>query len=423
MSSTDHSAALYAAALTLCVRHPSRRAAGFCERCRWDLCRECLLADHSCRAAPATPRPSRRWPRIAAGTIVGVVVLAVVSLWTAEPHTESVVPRPGEALTPSAPPPDALAPAATAAGGEAPRVSNRRPRHVAATKADGREKPVSGASTSTGVADVGGEQGTPPVDSAGPLPAAGPLPQESPATPAAPRTPVATAVSFNRGPRDRREVLLSFDGGAHATGAGEIIDTLSAAGVTTTFFLTGEFIRNQPALVRRLVAEGHEIGNHLDTHPHLTTWETNRRHHTRPEVHRAWLQAQLDTTANAFRQATGQELAPLWRAPYGEVNDDILRWAQEVGWQHIGWTRSLDSLDWVANPDSSIYRSADEIARRLVDLPHTDRRGGRGAIVLMHLGSDRPRPDRMARVLPQIIAAYRELGFEFVTASAMMRDS
>jgi peptidoglycan/xylan/chitin deacetylase (PgdA/CDA1 family) len=253
-------------------------------------------------------------------------------------------------------------------------------------------------------------------------------PQVVARSPAAP-TPAGKALispgvpSFDRGPLERRALLLSFDAGSHAEGAVEILDVLAGAGVRTTFFLTGEFIRDHPLLVRRLDAEGHEIGNHTETHLHLTRWEEIRRHETRAGISHQLLAEELARTNAAFRAVTGHDMAPLWRSPYGEYNEEILDWAAAEGWRHVGWTASLDTLDWVADPDSRLYRSADEIARRLLTFPEHDTHGARGAIVLMHLGSERPVNEQVGSVLKRILTGYQARGFEFLPASDMMHGS
>jgi peptidoglycan/xylan/chitin deacetylase (PgdA/CDA1 family) len=247
-----------------------------------------------------------------------------------------------------------------------------------------------------------------------------PSPQDLPA-PAG--MPPQVARSFDRGPVERPALLLTFDAGSHSSGASEILDVLAAEGVRTTFFLTGEFIHDHPDLVRRIVADGHEVGNHTETHLHLTRWEEERRHTTRPDVDRARLLAELENTQAAFMALTGESMAPLWRAPYGEYNKEILAWAAAAGWAHVGWTPSMDTLDWVADTDSHLYRDAEEIGRRLLDLPDRDDHGGRGAIVLMHLGSERPAQDQLGKILPQVLAGYRARGLRLLTASAMMQGS
>jgi peptidoglycan/xylan/chitin deacetylase (PgdA/CDA1 family) len=239
----------------------------------------------------------------------------------------------------------------------------------------------------------------------------------------APRPPVTAIGSFDRGSPRRRSLLLSFDAGSTDAGASEVLDVLAARDVRTTFFLTGAFIREHPDIVNRMVALGEEIGNHTDTHPHLTTWATEHRQRTRPGIDDARLRDELELAAESFHRLTGLQMAPLWRAPYGEINDALLACAARAGWRHVGWSRSFDALDWVSDPGSSLYRSADEIANRLLSLADHDPESVSGVIVLMHLGSDRPPRDRLGRVLPRLIDGFRERGFELVTASDMMRGS
>jgi peptidoglycan/xylan/chitin deacetylase (PgdA/CDA1 family) len=229
--------------------------------------------------------------------------------------------------------------------------------------------------------------------------------------------------SFDRGSRARREVVFSFDAGSETAGAEEILDTLREQRIRTTFFLTGEFIRRHPGLTRRIADDGHEVANHTDSHLHLTLWETSRNHSTRPDVNRRRLREELQRTAAAFRGATGKEMAPLWRAPYGEYNQEILRWAAADGWTHVGWTRQMDTLDWVSEPGSRIYRGPGEIADRVLAFPRDDPMKAHGTIILMHLGSGRPAEERLSRNLSHILSGYRRMGFDFVTASDMMRGS
>ena len=82
-------------------------------------------------------------------------------------------------------------------------------------------------------------------------------------------------------------------------------------------------------------------------------------------------------------------MAPLWRAPFGEHNAEIRRWAAEQGYWHVGWTggrTGLDGLDWITDPSARGYRSAERLLSRLVQ--HAEN----GGIVLLHLGSDRTEP-------------------------------
>ena len=99
--------------------------------------------------------------------------------------------------------------------------------------------------------------------------------------------------SFDRGDPNQREVSLTFDGGAGHEAAEIILDVLKENNIITTFFLTGQFVKRNPAIVLRMLHEGHEVGNHTYNHPHLTTFEQNGKHDIGDEVDRAYVQHQL----------------------------------------------------------------------------------------------------------------------------------
>lgn len=256
-----------------------------------------------------------------------------------------------------------------------------------------------------------------------------PAPPASVAAPSSPTLPLshsptltssspAPGISFpdmTIGPRDRREILVSFDAGSTDRGAAQILDALRERGIKTTVFLTGEFIRRSPELARRIAEDGHEVGNHTDTHPHLTTYADNGRQATRPGVDRAFLAKELARTASLFREATGRTMAPIWRAPFGEHNPEIRRWAAGEGYWHVGWTggrAGLDGLDWVTDPASPSYRSADRVVALLVQ------RAESGGIVLLHLGSDRDVP--VASRVPALLDGLAARGFRFARATEFL---
>jgi len=243
---------------------------------------------------------------------------------------------------------------------------------------------------------------TAPVEAA--VPPFAPPPARGPAAP-----------DLTRGPSDREEVVVSFDAGSSDRGAVAILDALSRRRIRTTVFLTGEFIRRYPALVRRIADDGHEVGNHTDTHPHLTTYAADGRQVTREGVDRAFLAGELVRTARLYREATGRAMAPLWRAPFGEHNADIRRWAAEQGYWHVGWTggrTGLDGLDWITDPRARGYQPADRLLSRLV---HHAENGG---IVLLHLGSDREEP--VAARIEVLLEGLAQRGFRFALASEFL---
>jgi len=220
---------------------------------------------------------------------------------------------------------------------------------------------------------------------------------------------------FTRGAAERREIVVSFDAGSSDRGAREILDALKERGIRTTIFLTGDFIRHYPDLAKRIAADGHEVGNHTDTHPHLTTFAQDGRQATRPGVDQGFLVGELERTARLYRETTGREMAPLWRAPYGEHNGLIRRWAAEAGYWHVGWTggrAGLDGLDWVSDPDSRAYRSSRGVVERLTANAEN------GGVILLHLGSDRTDP--VAPRIPELLDGLTSRGFRLTRVSEML---
>lgn len=265
---------------------------------------------------------------------------------------------------------------------------------------------------------------TTPLLSALPPPAVS-VPSPAPVPSRSRPAPRVAAEDITRGNITAREIAFTFDGGAEANVAGEILDFLQAHKVHATIFLTGQFIRMFPDLVRRMVADGHEVGNHLDAHPHLTTYAENHRQQTLPGVTREFLVGQLRRAEASFSRLTGQAMAPYWRAPYGEHNPEILAWAAEAGFRHISWTRGggtaedLDTRDWVADRSSRTYRSREEVAARILEFGRGRPEALNGGIVLMHLASHR-KSDRPHESLPQLLNTLQRQGYRLVTISELL---
>lgn len=215
-------------------------------------------------------------------------------------------------------------------------------------------------------------------------------------------------------------IALTFDGGATNNGTAELLDLLRSLGLRVTMFVTGEFIERHPQMVRNALLDGHEIGNHTYSHPHLTTWTEERRHRLLPGVSRELLEEELTRTELAYWRATGQRMAPLWRAPYGEENGALRAWALELGYLHVRWSSlegaSLDTLDWVADEHSGLFRQPERMLERLLRFPRLE-----GGIVLMHLGSDRREPPW--RILPSLVSALARRSIEPVTVSELLNRS
>lgn len=234
-------------------------------------------------------------------------------------------------------------------------------------------------------------------------------------------------LDLSRGGSGEPVIVLSIDAGASDEGAEEILDVLRMHNVRTTLFLTGEFIERNPELVIRIVEDGHEVANHTWSHPHLTRWASERSHRLASGVDRDFIVQQLERTSEAFERLTRQPMKRYWRAPYGEHNRQLLEWAAEAGWKHVGWTRgrstSLDTLDWVSDRRSKNYLPPARLLERVLEFEQVNGAPLEGAIILMHLGSARPVEERMVTILPAMIDELTSRGFRFVTVSELVSGS
>lgn len=236
--------------------------------------------------------------------------------------------------------------------------------------------------------------------------------------------PEFAAPDITRGNLLKNELSITFDGGSEATGADEILNILRRKNIKTTIFLTGDFIKRYPDIVFKMVEDGHEIGNHTLTHPHLTTFERNFRQQTISGVDKEFVIQQLKETARLFKEITDVDMISYWRAPYGEHNPEIRQWALEAGFTHVGWTtdhkrkETLDTLDWVSDEESEFYHSAEEIKERILNFDK-DGSGVKGGIVLMHLGTER-KDNHAYTKLPDIIDNLEAHGYRFVKVSELL---
>ncbi len=214
-----------------------------------------------------------------------------------------------------------------------------------------------------------------------------------------------------------KKVAFTFDGGSSNRGTQKILDILYKKKIKSTMFLTGRFIENYPGLVKQINDAGHEIGNHTLTHPHFTNIEIDGKNSTREKISEAYFNNQINATDSIYFALMNKHLIPFWRAPFGEINREILLWAAELGYRHIGWSYRCDSWDWVADKNSDLYRSSDQIKGHFLDLE--EKRGLNGKIILMHLGSER-KADFPYETLAALIDELKRRGYTFVKVSELL---
>lgn len=198
----------------------------------------------------------------------------------------------------------------------------------------------------------------------------------------------SSPIVINKGETRQPWIALTLDAGKYSTPTLQMLDTLKERNIQITFFVTGTWIKENPDLIKRMVADGHEIGNHSLTHPDFTTISDQQ------------IVSELEQTEQAFTDLLGMEysIRPFFRPPYGALDDRVTATVIANGYLPIMWT--FDSLDSVGEP-----KSADFLLQRITTHLPADQL--RGAIILAHVGNQ-----TTADALPAILDTFAAQGFE-----------
>lgn len=221
--------------------------------------------------------------------------------------------------------------------------------------------------------------------------AGGQTPASSPATlaiAAASKPAPGPKITFSEVNVNGPYIAMTFDDGPHGKNTPRLLDLAAKKHIKLTFFLIGQCAAEFPELVKREVAEGHEVANHSWSHPNLAKMSDEA------------VRSELEKTRDAISQACG--IAPnLMRPPYGELTSRQRVWVHaDFGTKIILW--DVDPLDWK-------NRNAATVARRIIA-------GARpGSIILSH-DIHATTIDAMPEVFDTLLAK----GFKFVTVSELL---
>lgn len=199
----------------------------------------------------------------------------------------------------------------------------------------------------------------------------------------------------------KRYAALTFDDGPHAEYTPEILDLLRRHRVKGTFFLVGNASQRHPELVRRIHAEGHDIGNHTFSHPVSPFLKTDRRRFIREEIER---------TNRVIKRIVGRRPV-LFRSTlaFWDLSvRDLLRQARECGHLPVGWT--LSTRDWLGNRFliRSTFRKNCSLTRD---------------IVLLHDGAQKTmvrNRQPTIEILPELIEHYRRSSYQLISLTDML---
>ena len=186
---------------------------------------------------------------------------------------------------------------------------------------------------------------------------------------------------------EKQRISITINCAWNADDINKILETLDKCNVKVTFFMVGEWIDKYPEYVKKISEKGHEIANHSDKHLHVNdlSYEQNVE-----EILKA---------SEKIKKITGKE-TKLYRCPYGEYNDTVIKAATDNGYKVIQW--SIDTLDYQGLDVSQMW---DRINKDLKN----------GSIILMHNGTD-----NTANSLETIIKNIQKEGYNIVKVSELI---
>lgn len=196
-----------------------------------------------------------------------------------------------------------------------------------------------------------------------------------------------------KGKGDKKIAYLSFDNGYENGFTESILDTLAAEKVPATFFLTGHYLTSATDLVKRMVKDGHIIGNHSYGHPNMARL-------TQQQMIDEW--KKFD---NKLYELTGVKRTYYARPPEGIFNEKVLQVGNDNGYRHIFW--SVAFKDWLKDERRGYKYAYDALMQQL----HP------GAVILMHtVAQDN------AEALPKFIKDAKAAGYTFATLDDLVLE-
>lgn len=192
------------------------------------------------------------------------------------------------------------------------------------------------------------------------------------------------------GDADDKTIYLTFDEGYENGCTGKILDTLKAKGVTATFYVTMDYVKSSPELVKRMIDEGHEVGNHTSTHPSL------------PDVSDEEFFEELNRLESYIAESFGGYRTVSLRPPRGEFSARTLSLAKNMGYETVLWSFAYNDWETDNQPDREKAYS------RITAATHN------GAVYLLHAVSE-----TNTEILPEVIDYWLENGYSVKSVSGI----
>ncbi|WP_243291651.1 delta-lactam-biosynthetic de-N-acetylase [Bacillus sp. FJAT-47783] len=197
--------------------------------------------------------------------------------------------------------------------------------------------------------------------------------------------------AFYLGDTSKKDIYLTFDNGYENGYTPKVLDILKKHNVPATFFVTGHYLDDKPELVKRMVKEGHIVGNHSWSHPDLT------------KVRDEQVKKELDLVSEKVEKLTGQKGTIYLRPPRGIFSERTLALSKQYGYHNIFW--SLAFVDWKIDQQKGWEYAYNNIMKQI----HP------GAVILLHTVSK-----DNADALDQVIQDLKKEGYQFKSLDDLM---
>ena len=184
---------------------------------------------------------------------------------------------------------------------------------------------------------------------------------------------------------DEKILYLTFDAGYENGNTPAILEALKKHQAPAVFFAVGNFIKDNPDLIKRMITEGHIVGNHTMTHPDMSQISSMES-----------FQKELEGVEELYTSVTGEPMTKFYRPPRGVHSTENLSMAKELGYSTFFW--SLAYVDWIQEQQPS----KEEAFQKLIPRIHP------GAIVLLHNTSS-----TNAAILDELLTRWEEMGYQF----------
>lgn len=184
-----------------------------------------------------------------------------------------------------------------------------------------------------------------------------------------------------------KKIAISFDAAWGTDSTYAILDTLDKYNIKTTFFLVDFWVKKHPDVVKEIDRRGHEIGNHSTNHPYMS------------KLDEIQIIKELKTTEDSIKEITGKKTT-LFRPPFGDYNDRLIRVCRDNGYFVIQW--DVDSLDW---KEYGVQPVVDRVTRNVKN----------GSIVLFHNNAK-----YVSEYLPIVLEKLQVEGYTIVPISELI---